>query len=184
MGGRLVDAPAIAAAYPWDTLGHVVDVGGGNGSLLISLLRAHAGLRGTVVDLAGPVARAREAIVAAGLADRADARVGSFFDALPAGAGGYLLSGVLHDWEDADAVRILARCAAAAAGTGKVLVVEDAVGDDQAPHTEGDLRMLCYVRGRDRTRDQLRELAASAGLEAGPVTPVGTRFLTELRPSR
>ena len=56
MGARLVaDAPAIAAAYPWGTLGHVVDVGGGNGTLLIAILRAHDDLRGTVIDLAGPV---------------------------------------------------------------------------------------------------------------------------------
>ena len=51
----MADAPAIAAAYPWGTLGHVVDVGGGNGTLLIAILRAHDDLRGTVIDLAGPV---------------------------------------------------------------------------------------------------------------------------------
>jgi hypothetical protein len=73
MGARLVaDAPAVAAAYPWGTLDHVVDVGGGDASSLIAILRAHGDLRRTVV--------------------------GSFFDALPAGAGGYVLSGVLHDW--------------------------------------------------------------------------------------
>lgn len=112
MGSRLVaEAPAVAAAYPWGELGHVVDVGGGNGSLLIALLRVHEGLRGTVIDLAGPVDRARQAIRSAGLDDRAGAQAGSFFDALPAGAGGYLLSGVLHDWDDEDALRILRRCA-------------------------------------------------------------------------
>jgi hypothetical protein len=108
MGARLVpDATALADAYPWDSLGHVVDVGGGNASLLIAILGAHAELRGTVVDLPGVVARAEQAIASAGLADRADAQAGSFFDALPTGAGGYLLSGVLHDWDDDEAVRIL-----------------------------------------------------------------------------
>lgn len=57
-----------AVAYPWGTLGHVVDVGGGNASLLIAILRAHDDLRGTVIDLPGPVARAEQAIVSAGLA--------------------------------------------------------------------------------------------------------------------
>ncbi|QKW35418.1 methyltransferase [Actinomadura sp. NAK00032] len=184
MGDRLAaEGPAIAAAYPWGDLGRVVDVGGGNGSLLIALLRAHPELRGTVVDLAGPVARAEEAIAEAGLGDRADARAGSFFDALPAGAGGYVLSGVLHDWDDGEARRILRRCADAAAGTGRVLVV-DHVADSRggAPDTEGDLRMLCYVRGRERTLAELAELAASAGLRAGPVTPGGSRSIVELRP--
>ena len=183
MGDRLVaDAPAVAAAYPWGALGHVADVGGGNGSLLIAILRAHAELRGTVIDLAGPVARADQAIAAAGLGHRAGAQVGSFFEALPPGAGGYLLSGVLHDWDDEEAGHILRRCAEAASATGKVLVV-DHVGEarDGIPDTEGDLRMLCYVRGRERTLDQLGELAKSAGLQVGSVTPAGSRSIIELR---
>ncbi|MFG1603420.1 methyltransferase [Actinoplanes sp. NPDC049265] len=177
MGGRLEDdAAAVAAAYPWEPLGHLVDVGGGNGTLLIAILREHPSLRGTVVDLAGPVARATAAIAEAGLADRATAVEGSFFDPLPPNAGGYLLSGVLHDWDDASAARILRQCAAAGPA-GKVIVVEDNMR--RAVATSGDLRMLCYVRGRDRTLDQMRELARSAGLAAGPVTPGGTRLIAE-----
>lgn len=185
MGGRLVEeAPALAAAYPWGGLGHVVDVGGGNGTLLIAILRAHEHLRGTVIDLAGPVARAEEAIAAAGLGDRAEARAGSFFDALPAGAGGYLLSGVLHDWDDEHAARILRRCADAAGETGKVLVVEHVANVQGATRdTEGDLRMLCYVRGRERTLDELGELAASAGLRVGSTGPGGQHSIIELVPS-
>jgi hypothetical protein len=170
MGAQLVaEAPAVAAAYPWGTLGHVVDVGGGNATLLIAILRAHGDLRGTVIDLAGPVARAEQAIVSAGLGHRAGTQAGSFFDALPSGAGGYVLSAVLHDWDDADALRILQRCADAASETGQVLVV-DHIGDaqDSTPDTEGDLRMLCYFRGRERTLDQLGELATSAGLHLMP----------------
>jgi hypothetical protein len=185
MGARLVaDAPAVAAAYPWGPLRHVVDVGGGDASLLIAILRAHGDLRGTVVDLAGPVARAEQALVAAGLDHRADTHAGSFFDSLPAGAGGYVLSGVLHDWDDEDALRILQRCADAASATGRVLVV-DHFGDaqDGTPDTEGDLRMLCYVRGRERTLDQLGELAKSAGLQVGSVRPARSRTVVELRRS-
>src|SRR5262249_1380836 len=172
MGARLVaDAPAVAAAYPWGAVGHVVDVGGGNASLLIAILRAHGDLRGTVIDLAGPVVRADRAIASAGLGGRAGTQVGRFFDALPAGAGGYVLSGILHDWDDEDAVRILQRCADAAPDTGKVLVV-DHTGDaqDVVSDTEGDLRMLCYVRGRERTLEQLGGLAESADLQVSSVT--------------
>ncbi|HEY3506583.1 MAG TPA: methyltransferase [Actinocatenispora sp.] len=183
MGSRLgADAPAVAAAYPWGGLGHLVDVGGGTGSLLIAILRAHDELRGTVVDLASPAARAAEAIAAAGLADRAGSVAGSFFEPLPAGAGGYLLSGVLHDWDDEHAARILARCVDAAGPTGRVFVLEDAVAGGL--DTGGDLRMLCYVRGRDRTLDELRELAASVGLRVRSVTPAGTRTVIELQRSR
>lgn len=185
MGTRLVaDAPAIAAAYPWGTLGHVVDVGGGDATLLVAILRAHGDLRGTVIDLPGPVARAAQAIASAGLGHRAGTEAGSFFDSLPAGAGGYVLSGVLHDWDDADAVRILQRCAEAASQKGKVLVV-DHIGDAQggATDTEGDLRMLCYVRGRERTLHQLGELATSAGLQLSSVMSAGPRTIIEFRPS-
>jgi len=182
MGARLVaDAPAVAVGYPWGTLGHLVDVGGGNGSLLIAILRAHDDLRGTVLDLPGPVTRAEQAIAAAGLGHRAGTQAGSFFDALPAGAGGYLLSGVIHDWPDEDALRILQRCADAAAETGKVLVMEDRSGGTLS--TEGDLRMLAYVRGRERTLDQLGELARSAGLQVSSVTPAGSRLIVELLPA-
>jgi 2,7-dihydroxy-5-methyl-1-naphthoate 7-O-methyltransferase len=92
----------------------VVDVGGGNATLLIAILRAHRDLRGTVLDLAGPVARAERAIDSAGLSHRATTQAGSFFDAIPAGAGGYVLSAILHDWNEDDAVQILRRCADAA----------------------------------------------------------------------
>ncbi|GAA3348216.1 methyltransferase [Amorphoplanes nipponensis] len=184
MGARLEgDAAVMAGAYPWGELGHVVDVGGGNGSLLIAVLRAHEGLRGTVVDLAGPAERARQAIAAAGLEHRAEAHAGSFFDPLPAGAGGYVLSGVLHDWDDEDAVRILRRCAEAATGGGRVLVVEEVLGDDRndAPDTAGDLRMLCFVRGRDRTLDELAALGTAAGLAVGSVVPGTPRSIIEMR---
>jgi len=179
MGSRLTaDAREVATAYPWRGVGHVVDAGGGDASLLIPILLAHGELRGTVVDLAGPVARAERAIAAAGLADRARAEVGSFFDPLPAGAGAYLLSGVLHDWDDGDAVRILSRCAEAAGASGVVLLVDHL---HDAANTEGDLRMLSYVRGRERDLDQLGELAAVAGLRLGEVRPAGSRSIIELR---
>lgn len=90
-------------------------------------------LRGTVIDLPGPVRRAGKAISAAGLEHRADAVVGSFFDELPARADGYLLSSILHNWNDA------------ASTTGRVFVVD--YFDDQSVQTEGDLRMLCYFGG-------------------------------------
>jgi len=182
MGARLVaHAPAVAAGYPWASLGHVVDVGGGDASLLIAILRAHGDLRGTVIDLPGPVRRAEKAIAAAGLDHRANAEVGSFFDALPSGAGGYLLSSILHNWDDAAAARIVRRCADAAPVTGRVLVVD--YFNDQGVQTEGDLRMLCYFRGRQHTLDQLGELAGSAGLQVTSITPAGRLSIVELRPA-
>ncbi|CAL9642139.1 methyltransferase [Streptomyces sp. enrichment culture] len=180
MGARLAaHAPAVAEAYPWGALRHVVDVGGGDGSMLITILGTHPDLRGTVVDLPGPVRRAAKAIAAAGLDHRADAVAGSFFDALPAGADGYLLSSILHNWDDASAARILRRCADAASTTGRVLVVD--YFDDRSVQTEGDLRMLGYFGGRQHTLEQLGELAGTVGLRIASVTPAGRYSVVELR---
>ncbi|WP_017537096.1 methyltransferase [Nocardiopsis halophila] len=173
------DAPAIVSAYDWGSLGRVVDVGGGNATLLIALLRAYPGLRGAVVDLPGGVEEARRGLAAAGLRDRGEAVAGSFFEPLPAGAGGYLLSAVLHNWGDGDARAILRRCAEAAGARGRVFVIEKLGPDGRAPSTEADLRMAAYFGGRERDRDEIGELAASAGLAAVAVHAAGANAVVE-----
>jgi O-methyltransferase len=172
-------APAIVSAYDWGSLGHVVDVGGGNGSLLAALLRGHPGLRGTVLDLPATVEAARTRLRAAGLADRGDAVAGSFFDPLPPGAGGYLLCAVLHDWDDQAAGAILRRCAEAAGTGGRVFVVEKFATDSDR-RTEMDLRVLAWFGGRERDLDQLAALAAEAGLGVAAVHPAGATPVVEL----
>ncbi|MFF4603425.1 methyltransferase [Streptomyces sp. NPDC001339] len=175
-----LDASAVADAYDWAALGHVVDVGGGSGGLLGMVLTAHRGLRGTLVDLAGPAAAARRMLRDKGLSDRAEAVTGSFFDPLPGGAGGYVLSAVLHDWSDEPAVAILRRCAEAAGDTGVVLVIEAVGADGESPSTAMDLRMLTYCGGRERGLTEMRELAARARLAVRSVSPFGYMSIIEL----
>ena len=183
MGARLaVHAPAVAEGYPWGRLRHLIDVGGGDGSMLITILQSHPELQGTVIDLPGPARRAGKAIAAAGLDHRANAVTGSFFDELPAGADGYLLSSILHNWNDAAAAQIMRRCADAASTTGSVFVVD--YFNDQNAQTEGDLRMLCYFGGRQHTPEQLSELAGSAGLGIASILPAGRMSIVELRAPR
>jgi O-methyltransferase domain len=172
-------APDVAAAYDWGSLGQVVDVGGGNATLLIALLREHPGLRGTVLELPGAAEAARKALTAAGLAGRSGAVAGSFFDPPPAGAGGYLLCAVLHDWDDQAAGAILRRCAQAAGTGGRVLVVEKLVTDTD-PRTEVDLRALAYFGGRERGTAEFTALAAAAGLRVAAVHPAGATPVVEL----
>jgi SAM-dependent methyltransferase len=172
--------PAILAGYEWSALRRVVDVGGGNGALLVELLRAYPQLHGTLVELAGPAAAARSAADAAGLADRFDIVTGSFFDPLPPGADGYLLSDVLHNWDDEASVRILARCAQAAGPDGRVLVLGDLGVDGRSPSTEMDMRMLAYFGGRERDLDELTDLAAQAGLKVGAVRTTDAMAVVEL----
>jgi predicted transcriptional regulator len=174
------DASAIVAAYDWGSLGHVVDVGGGNGALLTAMLREYPTLRGTVLDLPETAEAARKSLTAAGFAGRGDVVPGSFFDPLPAGAGGYLLSAILHNWDDEAARAILRRCAQAAGTDGTVFVVEKIGADGESLRTGMDLRMLAYFGGRERGVAELAALAETSGLRVVAVHPAGDLAIVEL----
>ncbi len=178
-------SPEILAGYDWGSLGSLVDVGGGNAAMLIALLTRFPTLRGTVLDRPENVSDARRALAEAGLTDRGAAVSGSFFDPLPAGAGGYLLSLIIHDWADEPAAEILRRCAQAAGESGTVLVVERTGAEGLEPHTGMDLRMLAVYGGKERRLDELAALAEGAGLVVVGVHPAGGYSIVELRaPSR
>lgn len=177
-------SPEILDAYDWGTLRQLVDVGGGSGALSIALLQRYPDLRALVVDLPETADDARKAVAAGGLADRCEVVGGSFFDPLPSGAGGYLLSLVLHDWADGPARAILRRCAEAAAGTdARVFVVERTGADGGTPHTGMDLRMLVLYGGKERSVAQVAALGADAGLDLAAVHPAGAFAIVELRPA-
>jgi len=173
-------APGIVAGFDWAGLDHIVDVGGGDGSLLVAILTAHPDLRGTVVDLAETAQAAKESFAAAGLGHRADAVTGSFFEPIQPGADAYLLSLVLHDWDDDSSTAILRRCAEAAGPTGRVLVIES-IGDGEDTHTGMDLRMLCLYGARERGVAEFTALAQRAGLHGTAVHPAGPSAIIELR---
>ncbi|MFC0540535.1 methyltransferase [Kutzneria chonburiensis] len=170
MAWRFVDhAGQIAASFPWGRFTSVVDAGGGDGNLLCAILSAHPGVRGTVVDLAPTTAPALARFAAAGIADRGTAVVGSFFDPLPAGADAYVLSDILHDWDDSHCRTILSRCRDAAGVDGTIVVIEPLIGH---AGTAMDLFMLMCFGGRERTVDQVTSLASECGLVLRGTTPV------------
>jgi hypothetical protein len=171
-------AREVAQAYDWAALGEVVDVGGGDGTLLVALLRAHPTLRGTVVDRS--LEPAKRALDHAGLSERANAVAGSFFEPLPPGAGGYVLSRIQSNWSDADVRTILRRCYEAAGARGRVIVIDEFVADG-AVATENDLRMLVYFGGKERTTAHVRDLAADVGLSLEAIIPVGPWTIMELK---
>jgi len=171
----------VVPAYDWDSLGHVVDVGGGNGTLLAAILREYPSLRGTVFDLPATAETARKTLAAARLAGRSDVVAGSFFDPLPSGAGGYLLMAILHDWGDAAAAAILQRCAEAAGTNGRVFVIEKIGADGETLSTVMDLRVLVYFGGRERGVADLTALAEASGLTVVAVHPANSLAIVELR---
>jgi 2,7-dihydroxy-5-methyl-1-naphthoate 7-O-methyltransferase len=166
----------------WDPIRTMVDVGGGTGSMLASLLRRHPHVRGILVDLPGTVARAGEILAEAAVADRVTVTGQSFFDPLPAGADLYLLKSVLNDWPDEETLAILRRCAQAAATAGASIIVLGGVSADDAPRSLG-IDML-VAGGKTSTITQFTELARRAGLEiiaAGP--QASGRYVVECRPA-
>jgi hypothetical protein len=174
-----VRSPGIVAAFNWASLRHVIDVGGGDGSLLTAILQANPGLRGTVFDLPEAAQTAKEAFAAAGLDGRADAVAGSFFDPIPSGAGAYVLSLILHDWDDESSVAILRRCAEAAGPGGRVLVIES-IGEGEETHTGMDLRMLVLYGARERGVAEFTALAERAGLSFVAAHKAGPSAIIEL----
>ncbi|GAB3742076.1 hypothetical protein GCM10027598_73480 [Amycolatopsis oliviviridis] len=156
------EAPQVAERFEWSRFQDVVDVGGGDGTILTAILRAHPGVRGRVLDLAPATAAATARFADAGLGDRAGTVTGSFFEPLPAGADAYLLSDILHDWDDAHARAILTGCRRAAAPDGAVVVLE--LLRERGADTATDLFMLMCYAGRERTVGELAELGAECGL--------------------
>jgi hypothetical protein len=162
-------AAAVAAAYDFSAFGTLADVGGGNGSLLLGILRANPQLRGVVFDQPHVAERARKNVAEAGLAGRCDVIGGSFFDAVPPGADAYLLKHVIHDWNDAQAAQILKNVRAVMPPRGKLLIVEGVYPariDTSLPHrgaAANDVNMLVVTGGRQRSEAEFRELFAAAG---------------------
>ncbi len=169
-------APQLAA-LDWSGVGHLVDVGGGIGRTLVEILRANPGLRGTLVERPSVTERARRSVAGAGMADRCDVVEASFLSAVPGGGDAYLLFDILHNWDDETALAVLSRCAAAAGGTGRVLVVEDLPTDDgDRAGLAMDLKMLVLFGGRQRSSAGFGELAAKAGLRVRSVRRLPSGF--------
>jgi hypothetical protein len=169
---------AVTEGYDWTTVRHVADIGGGTGTLIAEVLRRHPHLHGTLADLPETAARARQRLAGLGLDGRCEVAGQSFFDPLPAGADAYLLSRVIHDWDDAAATAILRRCAEAAGSAGRVLVIESHATDgDPAAFAEMNLRMLVLAGGRERTIDHYSALATAAGLQVTAVHDITERHV-------
>jgi hypothetical protein len=152
----------------------VIDVGGGYGQLLTTLLLAHPRLRGVLFDLPHAIEPAAARIAELGLSTRCELVSGSFFDSLPGGADVYLLKSVLHDWDDAHCVRVLQRCRQGMTGRpgARLFVIErlapvrfTATPRDRAI-ARSDLNMLVSLAGRERSKREYRALLAAAALRA------------------
>lgn len=154
--------PAVLAAYDFAGASVVVDVGGGNGTLISAILHAYPALRGILFERPEIAAGARERMEREGLAGRCEVVGGSFFEAVPEGGDLYILSDVLHNWGDEEAIEILASCRRAMTESGRLLVIQQVLppGNEPSLGKFADLNMLTVLGGRERTEDEFRRLLA------------------------
>ncbi|HMA33041.1 MAG TPA: methyltransferase [Chloroflexia bacterium] len=179
-------AQAMLAAYDFAPVRRVVDVGGTYGTFLAPVLQAHPHLQGVLFDKAAIVEGTELYFEAAGLADRCTIVAGDFLESVPAGGDLYILSQVLHDWDDPQATRILQNCRQALAPGGKLLIVEMIMPERVTPGAmvaEFDLHMLVLFDGRERSEAEYRRLLAAAGFALSRVIPMQSpRSLIEAVP--
>lgn len=169
-----IENPAVAAAYKFSGIRTLVDVAGGHGSLLATILKANPRLQGVLFDRGPVIARAENDrhMTAKGIAERCRFESGDFFEAVPTGGDVYLMKYILHDWNDESCVKILTNCRVAMNGKGKVLVVDNVIAPGNNPSWGKllDIQML-IIGGRERTKKEFAELFAEAGLKLTRVVP-------------
>jgi hypothetical protein len=167
-------ADAIVASYDFSSCGTVVDVGGGNGSFLAAILKAHLGLRGVLADLPHVLDGAQRELTAENVAERCEIVGADFFKFVPKGDT-YLLKSIIHDWDDQSAERILRNCRAAMKPEGRLLVVESIVEPNGGSLAKFmDLAMLVITGGRERTELEYQALLGRAGLRITNIISTGT----------
>jgi orsellinic acid C2-O-methyltransferase len=174
-------AAALAAAYDFSRFGTVMDVGGGNGAILIGLLGANPKLGGIVFERPSAAEGARRKLAEVGLAERCQVKAGDFFESVPEGADAILLKHVIHDWNDEQATRILANCRRALTPGAKLLIAEGIYPPriDTSLESRGaaanDVNMLVVAGGRQRSEQEFRALYDAAGLELTRIVPTLAR---------
>lgn len=170
-------ASAVIASYDFSSCGTVVDVGGGNGSLLAAILRAYPRLRGVLADLPHVLDGAQRWLTTEGVAERCEVVAADFFKSVPKDDT-YLLKWIIHDWNDQRAEAILKTCRAAMKTGGRLLLVESIVeprnGTSLAKFM--DLAMLVMTGGRERTEPEYRALLGRSGLRINNVISTGTQL--------
>jgi O-methyltransferase/methyltransferase family protein len=177
----MVDSPAVADAYNFDGIRSIVDVAGGHGLLLATILKRNPNLRGTLYEMPHVLEGAKNGPLKP-VMDRCTLASGDMFSSVPAGADAYIMKHIIHDWPDDRCVQILKACRKGVNPGGKLLVVDSVIrpGNDFSPSKFLDLQMLIFPSGCERTEKQFRDLFAAAGWKSSRIIPtVATDSIVE-----
>lgn len=178
----------ITQSYDFSDLKSIVDIGGGHGSQIITILKANPELKGILFDQPATVESLKidDILKKEGLSGRLECVGGSFFDSAPAGYDAYFMKSILHDWDDEKAVKILTCCRKAMRKDSILLVTENILKEDENQPDFGkvlDINVLTLMGGRVRTREEYRKIFKDAGLDLIRVIPTPSPFsLLEAKP--
>lgn len=177
--------PAALHAYDFSGIGLLVDVAGGHGQLLTSILQKYPSMRGILFDLEHVIAGAIPRIRELGLSERCETRTGDFFKAVPEGGDAYIMKHIIHDWDDERAAAILQNIRKAMKPGGRVILLESVLRPANQPDFGKliDLEMLLMPGGRERTEEEFRALFARAGCTLTRIVPTESPLsVIEARP--
>lgn len=169
---------AIVEAYDFSRFDRIVDVGGGQGGLLVAILRANPSARGVLFDLARVILGAQEPLKEAGILARCEIVAGDFLEGIPSGGDAYLFKDVILNWDDTQAVRILENCRQAMKANRTLLIVERIIASN-TPTLEAamaDMRMMVTTGGGARTQEEFQVLLRGAGFELTKVIPTRSPY--------
>jgi hypothetical protein len=155
-----------------------VDVGGGHGVLLASILSKYPKMTAVLYDEPTVITGAKDVLAAHGVADRCEVVGGNFFQSAPAGGDAYILKHIIHDWSDEDCLMILSHCRAGMMAGGKVLIVEMVIPERNVPSVSKflDLEMLLFLTGCERTEAEYRTLLDRAGFDLTAVVATPSAY--------
>jgi ubiquinone/menaquinone biosynthesis C-methylase UbiE len=158
---------AIMAAYDFSPFKTVIDIGGGHGGLITSILQQNPQTKGVLFDAPPVIEGARAKLEQAGVADRCQAIAGDFFKEVPGGADAYVMKWIIHDWEDQKAIAILKNCRKHMQPNNRLLIVDCVVPDNDAPDFSKtfDLNMMVMTGGKERTEKEFSELLQASGFK-------------------
>jgi hypothetical protein len=173
VGYHGAEPPAVAKAYDFSRLKTIVDVGGATGNMLAAILSQHEGPRGVLYDRPHVVSDAPALLKARGVQARVAIEPGDFFERVPAGGDAYLLSHIIHDWNEEQCLTILGHCRNAITPDGRLLIVETVLPTGDTPHQGKvqDMVMLVLPGGQERTEAEYASLLGKARFRLTRVVP-------------
>ena len=169
---------AVVNAYDFSDVSTLIDIGGGHGFLLASILEKYPRVKGVLYDTPAVITEAKKLLEEHGVSERCERVGGNFFESVPAEGDAYIMKHIIHEWNDEQCITILKNCRSAMKENGKVLIVEMIVpeGNEPSPAKFLDLQMLQYLPGCERTEKEYKELLDKAGFELARTVPTMSPF--------